>query len=43
MFRRTLVSVATLAVIAVGSVSAFAQSKEIRIALIASKTGPLEA
>ena len=43
MFRRTLVSVATLAVIAFGSVSAFAQSKEIRIALIASKTGPLEA
>ena len=43
MFRRTLVSVATLAVIAFGSVSALAQSKEIRIALIASKTGPLEA
>ena len=43
MFRRTLVSVATLAVIAFGSVNALAQSKEIRIALIASKTGPLEA
>ena len=46
MHRRSLITLATLAATAFSaftSVSAFAQAKEIRIALIASKTGPLEA
>ena len=43
MHRRTLVALATLAATAFTSFGAIAQSKEIRIALIASKTGPLEA
>ena len=46
MHRRTLVALATLATLAATAFTSFgaiAQSKEIRIALIASKTGPLEA
>jgi len=43
MHRRTLVALATLAVAVLATSSALAQSKEIRIALIAQKTGPLEA
>ena len=46
MHRRSLITLATLAATAFSaftSVSAFEQAKEIRIALIASKTGPLEA
>ena len=43
MHRRTLVALAILAAGAFTSFAAIAQSKEIRIALIASKTGPLEA
>ncbi len=42
MQRRTLVAIAALAA-TLASAGALAQSKEIRIALIASKTGPLEA
>ena len=43
MHRRTLVALATMLATAAISFGAFAQSKEIKIALIASKTGPLEA
>ncbi len=43
MHRRTLVALATLAVAVLATSGALAQSKEIRIALIAQKTGPLEA
>jgi len=45
MHRRTLVALATAAVTAAATLSApaFAQSGEIRIAHIYSKTGPLEA
>ena len=43
MHRRTLVALAILAAGAFTSFAAIAQSKEIRIALIASKTGLLEA
>ena len=42
MQRRTLVAIAALAT-ALATTGALAQPKEIRIALIASKTGPLEA
>jgi branched-chain amino acid transport system substrate-binding protein len=43
MHRRTLVALATLAATAFAGSGALAQAKEIRIAIIASKTGPLEA
>ncbi len=46
MHRRSLVALASLAAItalAVASPAAMAQNKEVRIAVIASKTGPLEA
>jgi len=43
MHSRTLVALATLAVAVLATSGALAQSKEIRIALIAQKTGPLEA
>ena len=43
MHRRTLVALATMLATAAMSFGAAAQSKEIKIALIASKTGPLEA
>jgi branched-chain amino acid transport system substrate-binding protein len=43
MHRRTLIAIAALAATTFGASGAGAQSKEIRIALIASKTGPLEA
>ncbi|MBL8336596.1 MAG: substrate-binding domain-containing protein [Rhodoferax sp.] len=43
MHRRTLIALAALAATTLGAVGAHAQSKEVRIALIASKTGPLEA
>lgn len=43
MHRRTLVALATLAAAVLATSGALAQSKEIRIALIAQKTGPLEA
>ncbi|MES2482755.1 MAG: substrate-binding domain-containing protein [Pseudomonadota bacterium] len=42
MHRRSLIALATLAA-AIASPLALAQSKDIKIALIASKTGPLEA
>jgi branched-chain amino acid transport system substrate-binding protein len=41
--RRAVLSALALAAMLAASTSAFAQTKEIRIALIASKTGPLEA
>ncbi|MFO1191731.1 MAG: substrate-binding domain-containing protein [Rhodoferax sp.] len=43
MHRRTLIALAALAATTLGAVGAHAQPKEVRIALIASKTGPLEA
>ena len=43
MHRRTLVALATLAATAFAGSGALAQAREIRIAIIASKTGPLEA
>ncbi len=43
MHRRHLVALATLAATALTSFGAFAQAKEIRIAHVFSKTGPLEA
>ncbi|MCY7304647.1 MAG: substrate-binding domain-containing protein [Rhodoferax sp.] len=43
MHRRTLVALAILAATVVATSGALAQAKEIRIALIAQKTGPLEA
>jgi branched-chain amino acid transport system substrate-binding protein len=46
MHRRSLIalaSLATFAALTLASPTAMAQSKEVRIALIASKTGPLEA
>jgi branched-chain amino acid transport system substrate-binding protein len=41
--RRAVLSALALAAMAAVSTGAFAQAKEVRIALIASKTGPLEA
>ena len=43
MHRRTLVALAALAASTFAATGALAQPKEIRIAIIASKTGPLEA
>ena len=43
MHRRNLIALATLAATTLASLGAIAQSKEIRIAHVYSKTGPLEA
>ena len=43
MHRRNLIALATLAATTLAAPGAWAQPKDIRIALIASKTGPLEA
>ena len=43
MYRRTLVALAVLAAAAFATPGAFAQAKEVKIAIIASKAGPLEA
>ncbi|MEO8856117.1 MAG: ABC transporter substrate-binding protein, partial [Burkholderiaceae bacterium] len=43
MHRRNLIALAAVSAGLISAPAAFAQSKEIRIAIIASKTGPLEA
>ena len=43
MHRRNILALAALAVSALAAPAAMAQAKEVKIALIASKTGPLEA